>query len=56
MVDPDEGASYVYDDILEAAATCDPDSEFIAACKVREGKLNLSVEGRWIEVDAYRAE
>jgi hypothetical protein len=48
--------AYVYDDLMEAAEDYDPDAEdykFLAACKVEEGALHLSLAGKWVKVEDH---
>jgi hypothetical protein len=44
----------VFDDLRDAAANCDPDEEFITACKVGDGELHLRMGDEWRTISAHR--
>jgi hypothetical protein len=55
-VEGGEWVAHVYDDLLEAAKDFDPGAEgddykFLVACKVEEGKVYLSMDGKWVALE-----
>jgi hypothetical protein len=52
VVDTVEFSVYVYDDLIEAAADYEPEHEFLAACKVEDGVIYLSMDGKWNKFEA----
>ncbi len=50
----DDWCIYVYPDLPEAAREHDPEDELLLACKLEEGRLLLSMDGKWGALDAFR--
>lgn len=55
VADADGRGVSVFDSPFEAADQCDLGRQFLAACKVEDGRLSLSVDGSWHRFKAVKA-